>query len=108
MEDPHRRARVGAVLAIVAALDIPLVVMATRWFRGIHPVSPDMEPSMRLVLLLSLSAFTALFTMLVARRRVQLRLEGLIGQLERRLGTETSTRRERAAPAPSPEIGNRR
>ena len=34
-------------LAILGALDLPLVVMATRWFRGIHPASPEMEPSMR-------------------------------------------------------------
>ena len=36
LEDPHRRARIGAVLAILGAIDLPLVVMATRWFRGIH------------------------------------------------------------------------
>ena len=37
LEDPHRSARLGAVLAIVGLLDVPLVVIATRWFRGIHP-----------------------------------------------------------------------
>ena len=45
LEDPHRRARVGAVLAIVGMLDIPMVFMATRWFRGVHPASPEMEPA---------------------------------------------------------------
>ncbi len=34
VEDPRRRARIGAVLALVGAADIPLVIMATRWFRG--------------------------------------------------------------------------
>lgn len=89
LEDPHRRARVGAVLAIVGTLDIPLVVMATRWFRGIHPVSPDMEPSMRLVLLVSVAAFTAWFVLLTARRRMQLHLEGLLGEARRKAETET-------------------
>lgn len=48
--DIHRRARICAVLATVGVLDVPLVTMATRWFRGIHPVSPQMEPTMRMVL----------------------------------------------------------
>ncbi len=43
LEDPHRRARVGAVLAVLGGLDVPLVVMATRWFRGLHPVAPEMD-----------------------------------------------------------------
>ena len=47
VEDPHRRARIGAIVAIVGLLDVPLVIMATRWFRGIHPKSPHMEPAMR-------------------------------------------------------------
>jgi heme exporter protein C len=80
--DPHRRARTGALLAIVGALDVPLVVMATRWFRGIHPVSPVMEPSMRVVLLLSAVAFTAFFVYLLVRRRIQLSLQRQIDVLE--------------------------
>jgi hypothetical protein len=71
LEDPHRRARTGAVLAILGTLDIPLVVMATRWFRGLHPVSPDMEPSMRITLLIGVAAWTLFFVWLTHRRRVQ-------------------------------------
>ena len=76
VEDPHRRVRMGAIVAIVGVLDVPLVIMATRWFRGIHPKSPHMEPSMRLVLLLSLVCFTvflyhalAVSAVAIARRR---------------------------------------
>ena len=65
LEDPHRRARVGAVLAILGALDVPLVVMATRWFRGLHPVSPEMDPTMRIALLSCVVAFTVFFAWLV-------------------------------------------
>lgn len=81
--DPHRRARTGAVLSIVGALDVPLVVMATRWFRGIHPVSPAMEASMRVVLLLTAAAFTIFFAYLLVRRRIQLALQRQIAVLER-------------------------
>jgi heme exporter protein C len=81
--DPHQRARTGAVLSIVGALDVPLVVMATRWFRGIHPVSPAMEPSMRVVLLLTAAAFTMFFATLLVRRRIQLALQRQIDVLER-------------------------
>jgi len=83
VEDPHRRARTGAVLALVGAADIPLVVMATRWFRGIHPASPQMEPAMRLALPLSIVAFSAIFGLLLVRRRGRLRLERLLGAMER-------------------------
>ena len=83
--DTHRRARVTSVLAILAAADVPLVWGSTRWFRGIHPVSPGMEPSMRWILLLSAVAFGALFTRLLVRRRCQLRLEQQIELLELRV-----------------------
>jgi heme exporter protein C len=81
-EDAHRRARISAVLAVVGLLDIPMVVMATRWFRGMHPVSPQMEPAMRAVLLLSAVSMTAFFGMLLARRRAQLDLESAVAVLE--------------------------
>ena len=84
LEDPHRRARIGAVLAIVGVLDIPLVAMATRWFRGIHPVSPEMESPMRAVLLISIVSFSAFFAVLLVRRRAQLCLESLVADMEQR------------------------
>ncbi len=78
VDDPHRRARLGAVLAIVGMLDVPLVVMATRWFRAIHPVSPGMEPAMRVALLVSVICFSLFFAVLLVRRRTQLRLQSLL------------------------------
>lgn len=85
LEDRHRRARLGAVLAIVGLLDVPLVVMATRWFRGIHPASPGMEPLMRVVLWISVLSFTALFALLLFRRCAQLDLECLAGAIEQEI-----------------------
>ncbi len=80
IHDPHQRARLGSLVAIFGALDVPFVVMATRWFRGMHPVTPEMEPSMRLVLLLSVISFTALFATITAHRRRQIGFEHLVGQ----------------------------
>jgi heme exporter protein C len=74
IESAERRARVGAVLAVLTLADLPLVVMATRWFRGIHPVSPEMDWRMRLVLLMTVLSFTLLFGWMVKVRRNQLRL----------------------------------
>jgi heme exporter protein C len=83
IDDPHRRARVGAVLAILGAADVPLVVMATRWFRGLHPAAPEMAPWMRLTLLLNVVALTVFFAWLANRRRVQLELASLAADLRR-------------------------
>jgi heme exporter protein C len=81
--DPHRRARAAAVLSIVGALDVPMVVMATRWFRGIHPVAPVMEPLMRFVLFLTAISFTVFFGYLLIRRRMQLSLERQLNEIHR-------------------------
>jgi len=83
-EDPHRRARVAAVVAIIGVLDVPLVVLATRWFRGIHPVAPQMEPAMRGVLLLSAISFVAFFGLLLVLRRKQIQAEQTLSILEQR------------------------
>ncbi len=82
LDDAHLRARFGAVLAIVGVADVPLVVMATRWFRGIHPVAPAMEPSMRYALLASVLGLTAVMTLLVVRRRTQLEMERRVAQFQ--------------------------
>ncbi len=82
LEDPHRKARVGAVLAILGLLDIPLVIMATRWFRGLHPVAPEMNPVMRFALLMCVVALTVFFAWLVHQRRQQVTLEQLADRLQ--------------------------
>jgi heme exporter protein C len=82
LEDPHHRARAGAVVGLIGLVDLPMVAMATRWFRGIHPPSPEMEPAMRLTLLLSAGAFTGLFALLVCCRRGQLQIQEMLVRLE--------------------------
>lgn len=86
IDDPSRRARLCAVLAIFSLADVPLVVMATRWFRGIHPVAPEMDPNMRITLLVSVCSYTALFMLLLSCRRSQLELAGRIAAVENGAG----------------------
>jgi hypothetical protein len=57
--------------------------MATRWFRGLHPVAPEMSPAMRITLLISVVAFTVFFVWLANRRRVLVRLENRVETLQR-------------------------
>ena len=86
IDEPDRRARVGAVLAIMALADVPMVVMATRWFRGIHPVSPEMDGRMRLVLLISVVSFTVFFAWVAMFRRRQLDLGARVKSLQHQAG----------------------
>jgi heme exporter protein C len=85
LEDPHHRARIGAVLAIVGALEVPLVLFATRLFRGIHPRSPEAEPIMLLVLLVSVVGFSTFFVSLLMFRRKQLAAEQRLAEIEQHL-----------------------
>jgi hypothetical protein len=59
-------------------LDIPLVVVAAHWFRGIHPPSAAMDPAMRAVMRWSTAAFTVLFFLLLAYRWRQLRQQAIV------------------------------
>ena len=79
VEDPDRRARFGAVYAIVGFVSVPLTFFSARLFRTIHPVvigSNDpgaqgdfnMEPEMLRTFMLSLLTFTFVFTDLLWHR----------------------------------------
>jgi heme exporter protein C len=79
IEDADRRARFGAVYAIVGFLSVPLTFFSARLFRTIHPVvigtnqpgaegSFDMTPRMLQTFLFSLLTFTFIFTDLLWHR----------------------------------------
>lgn len=85
LEDPHQRARIGAVLAIVGGLEVPLVLLATRLFRGIHPTSPEAEPMMRVVLLVSVLGFSTFFVWLMIFRKRQFSAESRLARIEREI-----------------------
>ncbi|MDE2969841.1 MAG: cytochrome c biogenesis protein [Chloroflexota bacterium] len=81
-------ARYAAVLGIIGFIDVPIVYMAARWWRDLHPnkvLGPlaeesALEPSMQITFLVSILAFTALFAWLLAERTELRRQET---QLER-------------------------
>jgi len=95
LEDPDRRARFGAVYAIIGFLSVPLTFFSARLFRTIHPVvigtnqpgaegSFDMTGDMRLVFFFSLFTFTIIFVDLLWHRVRLGRLQDKVEQLKLR------------------------
>lgn len=82
--------RYAAVLGIVGALNIPLLVLAVRLWRGIHPavmIAKDPEaglkdPSMVWALVVANVAMALLFDWLVALRTRLLRIDREVAMLE--------------------------
>ncbi len=79
IDDPDRRARFGAVYALVGMLSVPLTFFSVRLYRTIHPVvvgknepgaqgAFDMTVAMRNTLFVSLFAFTVLYVALLWHR----------------------------------------
>lgn len=79
IEDPNRRARFGAVYAIIGFVSVPLTFFSARLFRTIHPTvigsnQPgsegqfDMTPAMLQTFLFSLFAFSVIFVDLLWHR----------------------------------------
>lgn len=66
--DPGRGKRYSAVVAVVGALDIPLIHMSVYWFRSLHPEpvvlrpeGPDADPRIVVTLLLAVFAYSLIF-----------------------------------------------
>jgi heme exporter protein C len=90
IEDPDRRARFGAVYAIIGFLSVPLTFLSIRLFRTIHPVvvggsdstavgAFDMTPLMLQTFLFSLFTFTVLYAALLWHR---VRMQSLAERVE--------------------------
>ncbi|HEY9077643.1 MAG TPA: cytochrome c biogenesis protein CcsA [Anaerolineaceae bacterium] len=93
IEDPDRRARFGAVYAILGFISVPLTFISIRLFRTIHPVligSSDpsaqgtfnMTPSMLQTFLFSLLTFSVLFATLLWHRIRLGQLEDRVDQMK--------------------------
>jgi len=93
IDDPDRRARFGAVYAIVGFLSVPLTFFSARLFRTIHPIvigtnqpgaegSFDMTSSMLITFLFSLLTFTFIFADLLWHRIRLGRLADKVEQLK--------------------------
>lgn len=70
--EESRGARFAAVVGIIGFIDIPIVILATTLWRGMHPgpiiFKGGLAPPMLLTLLVSIAAFTALYFCLLGRR----------------------------------------
>jgi len=90
IDDPDRRARFGAVYALIGGLSAPITFFAIRLFRTIHPVviagsnseaegAFSMTPDMLSAFFFALFAFTVIFIDLFWNR---IRLENLRDEVE--------------------------
>jgi heme exporter protein C len=92
--DDPQIARYAAVLAIVGVLDIPLIRISVRLWRGMHPsvISAPADkggledPRMVVALLVTLGAFATLFAWLLWLRYEGLRLRDGLQRVEDRMG----------------------
>jgi heme exporter protein C len=80
VEDPERRARLAALVGIVAFIDVPITYMSVLWFRTLHqPPSiqrggASMPDSMLFTLLFNLGAYTLVYLFFLVKR---VRIESL-------------------------------
>ena len=82
-------ARYGAVVALIGALDTPIIYMATVWWRTVHPElnigplaeSGGLDSSMRLTLWVSVLAFTVLYAYVLGERYALRRAEAAVDEL---------------------------
>jgi heme exporter protein C len=91
-ENREQGARFGAILGVVAALDVPVIYKAVDWWRGQHPVvfrpgegGDALDPRMRTAFLMAMGTFFVLYAvMLVLRYRVAA-VEDRVRDLDERL-----------------------
>jgi len=81
--DNEQTARYAAVLGIVGVIDIPILHIATRLWRGIHPKVETMAPEMMWTLLVCLGAFVFLFCWLLWLRLRSLSQQDDVAALRR-------------------------
>jgi heme exporter protein C len=92
--DTPQVARFSAVFGIIAAADVPIIIISVRLWRTIHPAvlvtrqgGHGLEdPRMVSTLLVSMAAFTALFAWLLLLRFTTLRARTRLGYLALELG----------------------
>ena len=82
-------ARYGAVVALIGAIDTPIIYMATVWWRTVHPdmnigplaESGGLDSRMQLTLLVSIIAFTVLYVYILMERYSMRRAEAAVDEL---------------------------
>ncbi len=70
--EESRGARFAAVVGIIGFVDLPIIILATTLWRGMHPgtiiFQGGLAPPMLLTLLVSIVAYTALYFLLLIQR----------------------------------------
>ena len=87
-------ARYGAVVALMGAIDTPIIYMATVWWRTQHPEmnigplaeSGGLDPRMQLTLWVSIVTFTVLYVYMLIERYSLRRTESRIDELYHAMG----------------------
>lgn len=96
IDDPERRAKFGAVYAILGSVSIPLTFLSIRLLRTIHPVvvgnnDPsaqggfDMSPRMQLTFFFSIFTFSIFFMDIYWHRIRQGKLAAVVEQLRMKM-----------------------
>ena len=93
VDDPERRARFGAVYAVVGFLSVPLMYLSIHLYRTIHPLllgssasdGMQLAPRMTQTLLISLAAFSILLAALLYRRVRLARLADTLDALRQQM-----------------------
>jgi len=95
VDSPSQRAKLSAVFGILAAVDVPIVYMANRWWRTQHPApviaggaGSGLDRRMALALCVALVAFTALYFYLWRLRCELERTGDKVETLQRQLQTQ--------------------
>ena len=79
--------RFASVIALIGAIDAPIIYKATDWWRSAHPernVPSDLDEQMLLTLLVSVLAFTVLYVYLLMERYSLRRSESDLDELHQR------------------------
>jgi heme exporter protein C len=104
-DNPSKRARWAAVVGIVGFVDVPIVHLSVRWWRGQHQAParllgvPEMAPLMGVTLMIAVVAFTLLYLYFMA-----LRLR--VGRAEDRLLQEALAPRLQPAEPPPGDLSS--
>jgi len=109
--DNPQIARLAAVVGIVAAIDVPVVVVSVRLWRTIHPAvlltrqggHGLQDPRMVATLLFSMFTFTVLFAWLLMLRLATVRAQTRIHRLELGLALAEAAAQDRYSEARSIE-----
>jgi len=86
---PSHGSRYGAILGIIGFVDAPIVYMAAKWWRDVHPEavvgplseSDSLDRSMYTVFLVSLISYGVLFAYLLVERYKLLRLNTVLEEI---------------------------